>query len=881
MLRRALRLAELQRRALAQDRAVIPGTVLYESFAGHGALDNPEALFRRLIGDPEFAGLRHLWSLDAASGAAFRAEFSADRRVRFVRPRSAAYLTALARSQYLVTNATFPPEFRKRPGQTVLNTWHGTPLKHMGYDMPDGAYEAANTLRNFLASDFLLSQNAHMTRMYRESYRLDGIFAGRILELGYPRTDRQTLDPDQRARIRDQLGIAADDHRRLVVFAPTWKGTSFASPRDDAERLGAVTRELQDRLGDGFLVVLKAHQAVHDAVAGHRAGRGPVHPVVSNDIPTNALLGITEVLITDYSSIFIDFLSTRRPIVFFTPDRDEYSRERGTYFSPDELPGPVVTTVHELAEAIRAPRRAREQAAERWRSEFTAHDDGGASDRVIDAVFRSAAPAEPTPAASPRPRRRSILLYLGGMRSNGITTSALNLLAHLDHERLDVSVVLARPRTREQRENASRIDARVRQFHRVGGLTDRVSTEFRMRVAGRLWAAHREAAWERRLWHREWQRIFGDAGFDAVIDFSGYSRFWSELILHSPPARRLVWLHNDMVAEVDRPVGGRRAMRRSLPAVFALYPRFDALVSVSNTLSSANAAGLAERYGIPREKFLSARNAIDEIAVRERLREPLADAATVVDAETGEVGHPEWPNRLAVERSATGRGSQTRWFVTVGRLSPEKNQARLLEAFARVHVEHPDTGLIVVGDGPLRDELEQRRDALGLGDAVIMTGALANPFPVLAASDCFVLSSDYEGQPMVLLEAAVAGLPIVTVDFRSVDDAVPGDRLHVVEQTVDGLAAGMIDYLDGEVGTPDFDPEEYNALVLREFVAAIRSDADPSPSNSPRSSAREISARSAIAPRSNNAATAIDPTTTPTVHHMSASSTEKRSSPGR
>ncbi|CAN5462159.1 hypothetical protein BH10ACT6_BH10ACT6_08050 [soil metagenome] len=862
-LRRGLRVLELERRGSARARPVIPGTVLYESFAGNGALDNPEALFRALLGDPEFAQLRHVWAISPESGRGFLAEFARHPRVRFVRPRSAAYFATLARSEYLITNATFPPEFQKRPGQTVVNTWHGTPLKYMGYDMPDGAYEAANTMRNFLASDVLLSQNPHMTRMYREAYRLDGLYPGRILELGYPRTDRQHLDPAARAdgiRLLQRSGIDLGE-RRLVVYAPTWKGTSFSNPRDDADELLATAARLQMRLGDDYLVALKAHQAVHEAVADHAEADSGV--LISNETPTNVVLGLADTLVTDYSSIFIDFLATGRRIVFFTPDAADYSRDRGTYFAPDELPGEVVGEVDALADAILSPRGAREQLAARWRADFTAHDDGHASARVIDAVFRLV-PDAVSAVPAPGPTRQRILLYLGGMRSNGITTSALNLLAHLDHDRYDVSALVARPRGREQRANAARIDRRVRQFHRTGGLTTRLTTEGFMRALGRLRPGHREPGWERRLWENEWRRVLGDARFDVVVDFSGYSRFWAELVLHSPPARRVVWMHNDMEAEVDRPVAGRRSMRRSLPAIFALYRRFDALVSVSSELSAANAERLGPRYGVPRERFLSARNIIDEVGSRERLREPLVDAATIVDAETGIPSIPDWVERVASERDA-------RWFVTVGRLSPEKNQARLLDAFAIVHAGHPNTRLLLVGDGPLRDELEARIRQLGLGDAVIMTGALANPYALLAIAHCFVLSSNYEGQPMVLLEAAVAGLPIVTVRFGSVSDALPDGQLHIVDQTVEALAQGMRDYLDGSVRGAVLDAEAYNELALRQFDAAISSEPGPSSASS---ADREISASSATPTHRTTATTTSAAATMTTATHMRASSTE-------
>lgn len=791
--------------------------MLYESFAGNGALDNPEAIFRELLRSPEYAHLRHIWVLDRHAGRPFKAEFRGDRRVRFVRYRSARYFAALARSQYLINNATFPQEFQKRDGQTYVNTWHGTPLKTMGYEMPDGAFQAANTLRNFVAADVLLAQNPTMTRMYREAYKLDGIFRGRILETGYPRTDRQLLTAAEREAALTTLRDAGIDTegRTLVIYAPTWKGTSFTSPRDDAEALLGTVDALQQRLGDGYRVALKAHQAVHRVVAAQARGR-----LIPNDLPTNVVLGLTDVLITDYSSIFFDFLSTGRPIVFYTPDHEDYAQERGT--SPlGPLPGSTATTVDELARAVVAePERDIAERAARWRTDFTPSDDGHATRRVIDAVFDSTQDAA---ALSPEPlsERRSLLLYLGGMRSNGITSSALNLLAHLDHTRLDVSVVLARPRGRDQRANAARIDPRIRQFHLLGAPNARKWTTLASRVRGRLgprWST--EPAWDDRLWSSEWRRVFGHARFDAVVDFSGYSRPWTQLILHSPPAHRAIWLHNDMAAEVNRTVHGRRRMRHSLPAVFALYPRFDDLVSVSNDLALVNADHLAERYAIPRERFVSATNVIDEVGALAKLTQPLTEAAEFVDAETESVTLPDWARELSEK---DGR----RWFVTVGRLSPEKNHARLLDAFALVHRAHPEARLVIVGDGPLRSLLADKIEALGLTETAFLAGALANPFPVLAAADCFVLSSNYEGQPMVLLEAAVSGLPIVSVRFGSVSDALPAGQMHIVDQTVEALAAGMADYFAGAVPRAALDAAAYNRRALREFAEAVGVESEP------------------------------------------------------
>lgn len=832
--------AELQ--AVGRRGRVRPRTVLYESFAGNGALCNPEAIFRELLRSPDFADLSHTWVLDdPRAHRAVVEEFAGNPRVSFVRYRSLAYYRALATSEYLVNNATFPAEFSKRRGQVYLNTWHGTPLKRMGYDMAAGATESANTLRNFLAADFLLSQNPFMTeQMYERAYLLRGAFRGLIIEEGYPRVDSQLLDRDETLAGRARLEAAGIDigSREVVLYAPTWKGGSFYSPDDDARTLVDATLELQRLLGaDRYVVLLKTHQVVHRFAAANPEYRALLVP---NDIPTNSILGVTSVLVTDYSSIFFDFLASSRPIVFYTPDVASYSESRGTYFAPDDLPGPVCATLPDVAGAIAQSGSADDVSAraESWRERFTPWDDGSVSRRIVDIVFRGRADGARVRSVSDD-GRASLLLHLGGMRSNGITTSALNLLNAIDHDRIDVSVVFGRPRGQDQISNQARINPRVRQFHRVGGMNGSKLTHGRRRLSERIArvTSHRESASQRRMWDAEWRRCFGDSRFDVVVDFSGYTAFWATLMLHSPGGVRSVWLHNDMAAEVHRVIRGKRRMRHTLPAVFSLYGEFDSLVSVSDSLNSVNRAALAGPYGLKESAFRSARNLVDGSHALEGLAAPLdsleaeaeaevdagvdaeadAEVDAGIDAAGGEGGaHPvafAWARRLADKRG-------TRWFVTVGRFSTEKNQARLLRAFASVYASDPSARLVIVGYGPLRDELRALLRRLGLESVAFVVGPFSNPFPILAAADCFVLSSDYEGQPMVILEAAIAELPIVSVDFGSVRDALPGSTIHVVSQTDDALADGMRAFLRGEVEPSHLDVDSYNRSAVGEFYAA-------------------------------------------------------------
>ncbi len=815
ILARIRRIARFEVHAYWRRHQIRASTRLYESFAGSGMLCNPEAIFRELLSAPDMAHLRHIWAISQPRhNRSAQSEFAADPRVTIVRYGSAAYLRALSTSQYLINNATFPADFAKRPGQQYINTWHGTPLKKMGYDMPGGAKEAANVIRNFVAADFLISANPVMTDMYWRAYRLKGIYRGTIIEEGYPRIDRQMLASAAINIERGKLieaGLPIGD-RKVILYAPTWKGATFARPTDDLDALADHVAELTGLINsDEYVVLLKTHQSIYSLGRDRPDVRGALVP---NDIPTNVVLGLTTILVTDYSSIAYDFLATGKPVLYFIPDFDEYDGSRGLYADPKDWPGPICTSVRDLANAVSNVTPTSVADQERYRA--TSHtvvpyEDGHSTHRIVDIVFRGI-PDGARMHRGTEDGRTSMLIHLGGMRSNGITSSALNLLTSLDHDRFDVSVFYPASASADSLRNQHAIDPRVRQFPRVGGMNGSKADQFVRYMDFRLGRIrnHNRDARRQQLWDDEWTRCFGsDTRFDHVIDFSGYGPFWAALLLHAPGAVRSIWLHNDLAADAHRVVRRRKRMRHSLTQIFKLYDEYDHLVSVSAELSEINRQSLGA-YG-PAAKFTSAPNTIDSTQI-------------------------EWNARQSIDGPAAdflARPMMTT-FVNVGRLSPEKNHARLIRAFAQVHARDPATQLLIVGDGPLTSDLRDLADRLRLGGSVLLCGHSENPFALMAAADCFVLSSDYEGQPMVLLEAQIIGTPIVSVDFKSVGGALaPGAGL-VVQQSDDALAAGMESFLAGKVPTARFDPSRYQSEAVKAFLAAIKAGSNAPSDGAPR-----------------------------------------------
>ena len=142
-------------------------------------------------------------------------------------------------------------------------------------------------------------------------------------------------------------------------------------------------------------------------------------------------------------------------------------------------------------------------------------------------------------------------------------------------------------------------------------------------------------------------------------------------------------------------------------------------------------------------------------------------------------------------RAALGIAPDAPVVGTVGRLAEVKQQGVLIRAFAQVLPAFPAARLLLVGDGPLRAELEGLAGSLGLGGAVLFAGYQSNPERYLAAMDVFVLPSRAEAMPLVIPEAWAAGRPVVASRVGGIPELIADGKtgLLVAPGDVDGLAA--------------------------------------------------------------------------------------------
>ncbi|WP_104103991.1 CDP-glycerol glycerophosphotransferase family protein [Arthrobacter sp. 08Y14] len=771
-----------------------PRTILWESNHGSTVGCHPLAIFRHLVDLPEFSGYRHVWAVNDPS--VVPEDVRRRSNVFFATPHSDLYLRVLATASHLINNVSFPPYFMRREGQRYLNTWHGTPFKTLGKDMRGEAMEHSNLARNFLHSSHIMSPNDHTSWAIIDRHDLTGLFKGKIRVTGSPRLDRMINIGDAlRSEIRNRLDLS--DDRPVVLYAPTWRGSTTDRVLDSA----AIQADLLAMAGSGHHLIFRAHRLTEKLLAGLDLGV----TIVPADIDTSDLLAAVDVLVTDYSSIAFDFMPTKRPIVYYTYDFDEYSEQRGLYLDESEMPGDFCRERSELASILESavsgstagPREEYVAAVKK----FAPFEDGRAAARVTDFFFNDEVDIDDAADEVP------VALFHHSLIPNGIATSFRNLARSLPNSDVRKVLVVEPHVLNKDQGRLSQLDLLPTDVQLVGRIGQQSLRPEERWLQDKFTQQHSLASAEQ--WKiymgamkREFYRIFGPATFDSIIEFDGYSPFWASLMASGGTAdtTHSIYLHNDMFNEW-------KMKFPNLEAIFKLYDYFENMISVSESLSNKNAAYLGTGFGIDASRFVYCNNQIDAKTV-------LSKAKDSVDAD------------IAAWFSRTEHN-----ILAIGRLSPEKDHAKLIRAFIAYHNDHPDSNLIIIGDGPLRDNLRHQITSSGAEDYIMLAGQRLNPYPALSSASAFVLSSLHEGQPMVLFEAMILRRPIICTDMPGPRDVLQNRYGLIVDNSEEGLLHGLSALHNGSVPQDLFDSAAYTVDAKSQFLLTTLMEAQPADAN--------------------------------------------------
>lgn len=358
--------------------------IIFASFSGTAYSDNPRYLFEYLRDNDDFTDYRFVW--------AFRRK-RVVQGAEVVKFNSLTYYYLLSKAKYWVFNAKMAPYYQKKEEQIYLQTWHGTPLKRLGHDLLDNGktyYRSQLSYKQMLKGydedscqwDYLISPNSFSSRAFASAFKIN---QEKMLEVGYPRVDfLVNADSNKCIELKRRYGLPLD--KKVVLYAPTWRDDSFGI-RGYRFELAVDFYKWKNQLGDDTVILFKPHYLISNVYQIPNDLSNFVYLMAASADINDAYL-MSDVLITDYSSVFFDYANLNRPIYFYMYDFEQYEQElRGFYLKvPDELPNDVIRTEKELL------RRIKEDIFDYDRLQvfnqvFNSWNDGKVSSKVAKRIF--------------------------------------------------------------------------------------------------------------------------------------------------------------------------------------------------------------------------------------------------------------------------------------------------------------------------------------------------------------------------------------------------------------------------------------------------------------------------------------------------------------
>ena len=361
-------------------------TILFISYHGRGYSCNPKYIHQELLQDERFKGFNFIWALKDTSQEIEGATI--------IKYRSLQYFYYLAKSKIWISNCKLPSYCLKKRKQVYIQTWHGTPLKRLAYDInideKQTFYRSKMSKQEMVKSydddskqyNYLISPNSFTSEKYQSCFKVS---SDKIKEFGYPRNDfLVNLKQDQIEQLKVKLGLPSD--KKIILYAPTWRDNSF-NHKGYTFNLQCDFKKWQHYLEKDYVVIFKPHYLISNKFDNEQF-KDFLYLFDAN-IDINELYAVSDLLITDYSSVFFDYSILDRPILFYMYDLDDYRDNlRGFYLDIDkDLPGQVVKHEEDLFkiiindmhnfESIKALRKD-------FINKYHTSEQGNASKKIID-----------------------------------------------------------------------------------------------------------------------------------------------------------------------------------------------------------------------------------------------------------------------------------------------------------------------------------------------------------------------------------------------------------------------------------------------------------------------------------------------------------------
>lgn len=368
-------------------------TILFEAFGGRNYTCSPKAIYEKMLTMKEFKDYTVVWSFIDPS----KHEVKKDKRLKIIKSKSKEYYKYISISKYWIVNSIIEEGITKKKDQVYVQCWHGTPLKRLRYDIVvNGA--SLNSVeeirkRNDIDAkkfDYFISPSKYCTEKFTSAFNLKALGKENIIiEEGYPRNDflfnKTKKDIDA---IKKKLGLPLD--KKVIFYLPTFRDNQHTSGVGYTYKLGIDFDSLKKKFSKEYVILFSPHYFIENSIDLTKY-KGFIYNVARYD-EINELYLVSDIIMTDYSSVFFDYANLKRPMLFYMYDIDDYKGNlRDFYISLDELPGPIAKTQDELENNLKnidKEFKKNKEKYEKFNEKYNYLDDGNASERVIKVIFK-------------------------------------------------------------------------------------------------------------------------------------------------------------------------------------------------------------------------------------------------------------------------------------------------------------------------------------------------------------------------------------------------------------------------------------------------------------------------------------------------------------
>ena len=320
--------------------------VLYSSYSGCGYGDSLKyvdlELRRRKL------KIKKYWVINEKLTPEMISEFPSD--IILVKFNSYEHYKALATAKIWLTNSRNKIYCQKGKDQYYINTFHSLyPWKKVEFDVlrPENTRQYDRCIRDNENLDLILSSCKFKTSLLKETYK----YEKDVLKAVLPRCDKLIAsgsDTDEIQKIKERLGISTET--KVLLYAPTFRNSHSVNVYDIDYEL--LLNALKQKFNCKWVVIVRLHPSMIDQKNKINYNETIIDGSSVSD--AQELLLISNILITDYSSIMFDFMLTKRPVILYIKDIYDYQKERNFYFELESLPFFSAKSNQELADYISA-----------------------------------------------------------------------------------------------------------------------------------------------------------------------------------------------------------------------------------------------------------------------------------------------------------------------------------------------------------------------------------------------------------------------------------------------------------------------------------------------------------------------------------------------